>query len=479
MNVIKLRDHIKQPEVAAMTVPKLKGTVTVILSNAKTGKTEQIVRGENIVTDALKDILASNHLGVSDFSGLFPIYKKLFGGVLCFDQPITAEAGNYYPPNHSSNYCVAHAGQTAYTDVADDNTRGNPNTIESGEIENGYKHVFDFVSTQGNGSFNAVSLTHEDTGSYWLFNGTKFAPFESLTAYNSNLWRNGQAPQLYDTTTNTAYQIVPDNSTKLTIWKITDMSAQNKCGLMQPIANSDRVEGNTQIKYEFTLAHNARNYYYMFLEGTAIHCLYCNGGATVEREIIDLSTMTKTTNTFTVPGASLGGPGDAGYNVYNVPIIWPDKDDYIYIRSQDNNITYQINWNTPSEVYALNGAPQSTEQMNRSSFISTGHMGVNPWAGLIVSGHGNSYKCKAATAGDDFYINWNGSGHTRAYQVKNNQLVFFAPRANTYENKSQLGNIYCKLYLATIFNLPSQITKTSTQTMKIIYEITKATEGNS
>lgn len=478
-----IKDHVNPEHIGGITAPELKGTVTVMLSNAKTGEIEQVVRGENLVTDALKDILETNHLGVTNSTSLFPIYKKLFGGVLCFAEPITASAGNYYPPAHSNNPVIAHGGQTTYTDVADDRTRGNPNTVESGEITGGYKHVWDFATTQGNGTFNTVSLTHKDTGDFWLFNGAKFAPFESLTPNNANLWRTGHAPQLYDTINDIAYQIVPDNSTKLTIWKIAGMSPQSKCGLMQPIANATRSAGIAQTKQEFTLAHNSRQYYYMYFMGTeVIHCLYCNGGSTVEREIIDLSDNTKTTNTFTVPNASLGGPGDASYNAYSVPIISPDKDDYIYIRANDNNSVYKIYYPTPSEVYEIDGAPTSTTQNNRSSFIATGHMGVNPWAGFIVSGHGDGFKCKSGDTDGDFNINWNGSGHMRAYQIRtgsnDNQLVYFAPRENIDAN-SQLGNILNKLYLATIFNLPSPITKTSTQTMKIVYEITKASSGGS
>lgn len=455
--------------------PKIKGAVTIMLNDARTGKTEQVIKGENLVTDALSILFASNYFGATNYQNFWPIIKKIFGGVLCFRDSITASAANIYPPTNYANPVVAHAGQTNYSQTTDDLTRGTPNNTEAGEISGGYRLVFDFVSTQGNGTFNTLSLTHPDTGDYWLFNGTKFKPFASLTPQDNNLIGAAPAPQFFDTDSETAYQVVPNDNTTLTIWEIKDMSPLNSICLVQPLPTAARETTLTQTSHDITLPHNTRQCYYYFVQVPSqpqLHALYCNGN-TIERTIIDLTDWTTTTTTLTVPGADLGRV-DAGMVLYNVPTVYMDKNDYIYIKKANNNAVYQINYTNPSEVYEIPATPVNSEQLGRCSFISCGNMGVNPWAGLIISG-GEAFQCAGGAQDADFNYQWNLWGHVRADEINNNQLVFWSPRAQTYSNDCQIGNIMSKLYLGTIFNLPNPITKTSSQTMKIIYELTKAT----
>ena len=454
--------------------PKIKGSVTIMLNDARTGEVEQVIKGENLVTNALSILFASNYFGANNYKNLFPIIKKVFGGVLCFRDSITANAANIYPPTNYNNPVIAHAGQTNYSQTTDDLTRGTPNNAEAGEITNGYRLVFDFVSTQGNGTFNTLSLTHKDTGDFWLFNGTKFKPCETFTPLNSDLTDPENAPQFFDTENNTAYQVVPNDSTTLTIWEIKDMSPLTSIGLVQPLPTATREASLTQISHDVTLPRNTRQYYYYFKQSAQeLHALYCNGNS-IEKSVIDLTDFSISTTTLTVPGADLGRV-DASMVVYNVPTIYPDKNGFIYIRKADNTKIYQINYNNPSEVYDITATPVNAEQQGRCSFISCGNMGVNPWGGLIISG-GEAFQCASASQNDyDFNYQWNRWSHVRANEIDGNQLVWWSPRAQTYSDDSQIGNIFSKLYLGTIFNLPNPITKTSSQTMKIIYELTKAT----
>lgn len=115
-------------------LPKIKGEVEIRLHNPTTGKTE-IQRGENMVTDAVADIFASNYCGALDYRKVLPIWSNMYGGVLCFanalnvDSPTVADAKkDYFIPDNSVNTVTAHAGQTSYTDQADDTTRGNPSS---------------------------------------------------------------------------------------------------------------------------------------------------------------------------------------------------------------------------------------------------------------------------------------------------------------------------------------------------------------
>lgn len=455
-----------------MQAPKLKGSVNILLMDAKTGHIDEEIKGTNIITNALNTIFASNYFGATEFNDLFPIIKNLLGGVLCFQQQLTAEASNIYPPTHNVNPVIAHAGQTNYDQTTDDSTRGTPNATESGEITNGYKLVFDFLSTQGNGEFSTVSLTHKDTGDFWLFNGQKFKPFGSLTKNQNYQWDEGKAPQFFDTTNNIAYQFVQNNSSDLTIWKIENMGILSNISVTQPRPTQTRAASLTQTSHTVALTRNARYYLYLYKEAAQeVHALYCSG-STIERIIIDLTDFSTSSDSLTVTGADMA-PVDSwlGTYSYSVPAIWPDKNGYIYIRKNGNAAVYKIKYSDPTDKQEIAISALDNGALNAMGISGCGNFGILPNAGLLVGGN-TAYTCGRVDA--DFGHSWNGSQHLRASEINGNQIIFFDPRENWVGATALIGNVINKLYLGTIFNLPQPISKTSAQTMKIVYEITKA-----
>ena len=61
-------------------LPKLKGEVEIKLHNPTTGKTE-VHKGENMITNAVYDIFASNYCGALNYNALLPLYSKMYGGI--------------------------------------------------------------------------------------------------------------------------------------------------------------------------------------------------------------------------------------------------------------------------------------------------------------------------------------------------------------------------------------------------------------
>ncbi|WP_304423293.1 hypothetical protein, partial [Faecalibaculum rodentium] len=144
---------------------KLKGTMTIELTDAGSGETETI-REENMVTDAVDNILGSNLLGVYFDSGtssknitvnsqLLPICPNTLGGILLFADTLEERKDNLYPM--SANYPVAYASNDV--NLGTDTARGSMNQTESGPIDRGYKFVWDFTTSQGNGTIAAAALT--------------------------------------------------------------------------------------------------------------------------------------------------------------------------------------------------------------------------------------------------------------------------------------------------------------------------------
>lgn len=169
---------------------RLKGHVKLTLSDAKTGRTKTIVEGENVITDALKDIFGSDELGMIDYSKLYGtdgIWKNWLGGIVCYNQQHeNLDTTDYFMPSATDNPVIAHAGQTSIDASHDDDlTRGNPVGASYVETENSHKVVFEWGATQGNGIIRSLSLCHSDVGSYG--NGVKsyhfknsFQPFVDL-----------------------------------------------------------------------------------------------------------------------------------------------------------------------------------------------------------------------------------------------------------------------------------------------------------
>lgn len=188
-----IKDTYKLEGFNTPKLPKLKGHLKITLRNVHNGKTE-VVEGDNIVTNAVRDILANNYFGQVDYNKFFPLWSNWYGGVLLYENahPTTTvnnkevlDPDNYYPQADSVNHLVAHAGGTSIDASHDDDLRrGNPTTAAFEYSNNSVKQVWEWGTTHGNGAISAISLTHKDTGDAGLGSNTyafqNFSPMESV-----------------------------------------------------------------------------------------------------------------------------------------------------------------------------------------------------------------------------------------------------------------------------------------------------------
>lgn len=142
---------------------KLHGHMTIELKNQKTGEVETADRS-NKVTGTLNEIFSSNPFGVfyqnDDLSNalnwnkvMLPICPNMVGGILLFSSPLTEDPATRYAAQHPVAYASNDVNAT--TDAA----RGSLNLTESKVLDNGYKFVWDFSPSQGNGTIAAAALT--------------------------------------------------------------------------------------------------------------------------------------------------------------------------------------------------------------------------------------------------------------------------------------------------------------------------------
>lgn len=145
---------------------KLKGTMVMELTDVNTSEVETITE-ENMVTNAVNNILGLNPMGVfyaatGEYDdavlwneSLLPICPNMIGGILLFSSTLAENADNIYAG--SDNLPVAYASNNVNSTSS--TARGSLNPTESKALDNGYKFVWEFTPSQGNGTIAAVALT--------------------------------------------------------------------------------------------------------------------------------------------------------------------------------------------------------------------------------------------------------------------------------------------------------------------------------
>ncbi len=147
------------------------GNVTVELENVNTGVVET-VQDTNMVTNAVNDLLGMNPMGLFyKTSGqyddmvvwndeMLPICPNMIGGILLFPSALTEQAANIYPP--ATNMPVGYASNDV--NATGNVKRGSMNLVESMALSDGYKFVWEFTPSQGNGTIAAIGLTSKQGG---------------------------------------------------------------------------------------------------------------------------------------------------------------------------------------------------------------------------------------------------------------------------------------------------------------------------
>ena len=151
----------------------LKGEVKIDLIDEKTGKIETY-QDTNMVTNLVSDIFTYNpfqfhlrnylsYFNQSSFSDNFtPIIPKIINGVILFDGDLDDDPDNYFQNNELG--ITAYANKNIHTSL--DPKRGNPNLAEQTDLSNGYKFVYEFNTSQGNGIIKSLGLTSAQAGAW-------------------------------------------------------------------------------------------------------------------------------------------------------------------------------------------------------------------------------------------------------------------------------------------------------------------------
>lgn len=451
----------------------LKGHTKITLTDVKTGE-KQVIEKDNMVTNAVSEILSKNWCGLAQYHQIMPL-KNLFSGVLCFEGEVTESANNYNPPNDNVNQLVCHAGPDAHS--TGEATRGQPNVAEWDVQDTYIKYVWDFT-TSVQGEIRTVCLCPATLGDMGLKPyDTTYHPLQSFgdnRSTGTTSWDVDKAKTFPFTIASDgkSCKSVYANSTTFTEYSIRhDFFA---FGIMRDPTTwqvtATRTATLTNAFDNKSFIWDDNDYYYVGKATTSTKLVY---------DKIKKSDMSVTNVEYTVTGLTLYTGSMDSNNARNFCMrTYAYDGTYLYMPNGDGNKFVKLNLGNASDVAEL---PETLtiHKGSQPGGSSQGEQFISPIvisAGLIV--------------GDNYVINY---GH--AYQVKQAQQIGGATGASsngrfadiikvgagtygnawTNVNYAQAGQsaILNSMVLTTINVLDNVVNKTSSTTMKIEYTLTE------
>ncbi len=143
----------------------MQGKTTFILTDKDTGRVVDKREEKNMATDFIKDVFNMPRFALiggnlnTGISKMLPMYNYLLHGLILFDCNIPEKKDDYIINGRYN--MIATAGDV-YSGTS--TTRGTFNQNLSGEIENGYRFVWDFSPERAVGTIRCASMTSSQMG---------------------------------------------------------------------------------------------------------------------------------------------------------------------------------------------------------------------------------------------------------------------------------------------------------------------------
>ena len=464
---------------------KLKGTAVIELTDVNTSEVETYVE-ENMVTNAVNNILGLNPMAVfyceAEYNtglvwtdNLLPICPNMIGGILLFPKALEEDADNIYVG--SDNLPIAYASNNVNSTA--NTARGSMNLTESKQLDNGYKFVWEFTASQGNGTIAALGLTSALGGQNGF--GSSVADTSTfLQLKEVDLSSLSMANQLV------FFEAVEVDFEKDLLYTITfEDSAVRVRKVRVPIFSiglNEKTDDTTftvledkaittstfQLLGDYTLygefLDGQDGYWYGFSNEEN-----SSGDATMVWVKISKEDYSIEEGTWTLSNAYLMAVGNR-----DTSSSYPERisqccmrDGYLYVPAYNKKGIYKINVNNSADVTLIEfGFTSGWKPLCESG---TCEIYMTLIGDLIVGG---DFQITA----DDTVIKTKGNtklnhAATPLFQYKNFLLGWGGSYGNEYRTMYLLTP-----YLATINNLTSAVVKTTDKTMKITYTLTEETE---
>ena len=461
---------------------KLKGTMTIQLSDASSGEVLQTITEENMITNAPNDILGLNPAGMfyniqnsyADFlwkDYMLPICPNMIGGIMFFPKTITEDVNTIYPT--SDNLPTAYASNDV--NATANTQRGSMNLTESKALDDGYRFVWEFSPSQGNGAIACAALTSARGGSNIYGSIVEdTTPFLAIQSYDLRQMTTEDQLPLYQSVEidfeNELMYALSFESSSVIIKKMRFPIFT--LGLNEQLNGHDYKLLDTQTlscstykwlgsytKYgDFLDGHDG--YWYGFSnEGNS------SGSATMLWIKIKKSDYSYTEGSWTLSNAKLQPIGSFSSSSYpgrkSRSVI---RGGYLYIIAYDGKGIYKINLANSTDVTLIEfGFTSALKPLGDSGACENYLVMVND----IIIGYDFQVTI------EDKIIQTVGTKRfpaigTPLFQYKEFLLFWSSSYGSEYMQCYMLTP-----YLASINNLSSAVVKTTEMTMKVTYELTE------
>lgn len=436
-----------------------KGHVCIDLHNHKSGFTERY-EDDNLVTDMPSKILSYTMLTGRNLNNILPIGQVIFGGIKLINKTFTDTVnGNIFIPGDSS---LVGCGAYNYNNTASKYT-GTFNAAESEyDYANArYKHVWDFATSQGNGTINALGLTHVRGGVYGWGDA-----LDDNNGYNDyGIYRcNGMYQMIYyDEQNKEIYGIDSNFHVVKTNGDFFTLSLKSSIDSYGYYWFPDAVDTGIVIENPYDWGGYSNGWQIGYDGYIYAGELDSSGGSGVslilhKRKVSDLSFDLMPQETYILPSLS-----DTSYDLDSLMIN--KNKQRMFIQTIDKEHIYMINTSTQSNIVDINlsvlipgvrpdiisQTPEGDIYLLQSAFSPYYFGRINTFGSLDFS--------------DSSY--YQGPTITRGKYLENGIRLAVQPT-------SSLG--YAVLGLAPMcsnFNLGSSIEKTPSRSMKVTYSITQ------
>lgn len=454
----------------------LKGHIKLVLEDVRDG-TQIIEEKDNLITNAVSDLLSRNFNGDARFDMLMPMYDSLYGGIFAFENTQTENVNNWSLESDEVNKLVAHAGDVANTGGS--KLRGSPVSNETIITDTSISRTWIWDNTQGVGHIESCSLVPALLGNM----GTK--PYD--TDYNplKEFGNDGASGSTGSWTEAKSYRypfsIDPDGKTSRHIWADEYSFKETQVrhdyfafGIMRSINDFQVVNSRTASIREFinnkSFVFDDDDYYYICKATDSTH---------LQVDKVSKSTFEVTQADCEFSGVSLWTGTIQTYLHGDLKVFAYDGT-YLYYPNNLGTGFYKLNLADNSDKLALDG----TITINKGE-LSSSASGGEQFASPIVLNEG-------LILGDNYIIN--GS---KAYQIAQTKRI---GTANTYlatkshlwlckvgtsvygnarqyydSSRSAQSNVLCQMFKSSVVNLDSPKDKGTSQTMRITYSLSEIT----
>ena len=440
----------------------LKGHAKIELTNVHTGK-KRTVEHDNLITNAVADRLKKLSVMYdpsSINSEFLPLNDKSMGGIILFQNSLDENVNNIGLPDDSENPITGYASNEA--NGTTDTKRGSRNLSESQELINGYKFVWDFSTSQGNGEISALALTHSKggenpKGSNIVSNYHNFGAVVSGSAPNFTSDAGIICMSLlnavdYDWENGIFTCVCTESDTVVTIRKYRINIGTSKIGINEKLVGVELLSTNTitppsDMSGSLWVNGNDGYYYGVLVNGKSGKIVRINKTSLALDTSYSLSVSLS--YSYSVLRTIYQNGGNR-LKVVNGYLYYVNNASLLKINLSDANDITEITLSTTVSLDAL---------VYHNGIFHAGDKFIDPTDYSVSEGVSTASFFARPSNMTDECVFVSESGVVVSFFNAGNQLQLIV---GTVQN-----------YLATINNLDAPVTKTSQEVMKITYTITE------